>query len=176
MTELHEQMVQLLPKLRRFARGLTGSPGDGDELVQTTCERALRKIDAFEPGTRMDSWLYRMAQNLWYDQLRAKKVRGNVVEFSTIDSRQLEQNDGEDMQTRHENQRQLARVEAAMRTLADDQRVVLMLVCVEGHSYQEAADLLQIPKGTVMSRLARARQQLQKILASQSTAADQRSR
>ena len=74
--EIRNRMVELLPRLRRFAVALTGDLDQGDDLVQETCMRALSRVDQYQPGTRLDSWMYRIAQNLWLDRMRAKKVRG----------------------------------------------------------------------------------------------------
>src|SRR5947208_14365977 len=73
--ELRNRMVEILPRLRRFAVALTGDLDQGDDLVQETCMRALSRVDQWQPGTRLDSWMYRIAQNLWLDRMRAKKVR-----------------------------------------------------------------------------------------------------
>jgi RNA polymerase sigma-70 factor (ECF subfamily) len=73
--QLRAELVGLLPRLRRFAYGLAGSLEDGDDLVQGACERALRRLDQFQEGTRFDSWMYRIVQNLWIDQRRARQVR-----------------------------------------------------------------------------------------------------
>ena len=72
-----DQLVELLPRLRRFARGLTGSREEGDDVVQAACERALARRDQFEPGSRLDSWMYRIMQTVWIDQLR-KRRRGEI--------------------------------------------------------------------------------------------------
>ena len=72
-TDVRHEMILLLPRLRRFARALAGSREDADDLVQAACERALRAIDSWEPGSRLDSWMFRILRNLWIDQLRRKK-------------------------------------------------------------------------------------------------------
>ena len=74
-SQIRADLVRLLPRLRRFACGLTGSMDDGDDLVQSACERALARLDRFQPGTRLDSWMYRIMQNLWIDQCRARQAR-----------------------------------------------------------------------------------------------------
>jgi RNA polymerase sigma factor (sigma-70 family) len=73
--QVRAELVSLLPRLRRFAYGLTGSLDAGDDLVQSACERALMRLDQFQPGTRLDSWMYRIVQNLWIDQRRAQQAR-----------------------------------------------------------------------------------------------------
>ena len=151
--QLRSELVGLLPRLRRFAYGLAGSMEDGDDLVQGACERALRRLDQFQPGTRLDSWMYRIVQNLWIDQRRARQARPEAG-MEPTDLEALAVGDAE----RELNSRlALAGVQQAVATLPEEQRTILLLVCVEGLSYKAAAEVLEIPLGTVMSRLARAR-------------------
>ncbi len=148
-------MIELLPRLRRFAYALTGSMDHADDLVQDTCERALTRMDQWTPGTRLDSWMYRIAQNLWVDNRRAKKSRGDAIDIDTLHD--LAGTDGRRVT---EGRLTLMRVGEEMDRLSADQRVLIALVCVEGLTYREAAETLELPIGTVMSRLARARQAL----------------
>jgi len=161
MNEIREELVALLPRLRRFAYGLSGQRDDADDLVQAACERALERSDQWEPGTRLDSWMYRIIQNLWFDRLRSRKVRGDLVDIEAIEPRA-----DEHAHRAPELRSDLARVSDALQQLRPEHRELLMLVCVEELSYKEAAELLQIPMGTVMSRLARARLALHERLAS----------
>lgn len=155
MTDATQQMVALLPRLRRFAYALTGSKADGDDLVQASCEKALRALHQWTDGTRLDSWMYRIMQNAWIDQKRAQSRRAESVAFDQVP--ELVGRDGrDDMDSRMV----LDQVRRAMMELPKDQSVVLALVTVEGLSYQEAADVLELPIGTVMSRLARGRKRL----------------
>ena len=149
------ELVRLVPALRRFAYTLTGSRADADDLVQAACERALKNEDRFHPGTRMDSWLYRIVQNLWLDDHRRRGVRGTLV-----DPEQAGLSDGGRASREPEDRLMLARVRAAMIRLPEPQRAVLALVAVEGLSYRETAEVLDVPVGTVMSRLSRAREAL----------------
>jgi RNA polymerase sigma-70 factor, ECF subfamily len=153
--DLRVQLVALLPRLRRFAQALTGDRDKGDDLVQEACARALSRAHRWEPGTRLDSWMFRIAQNLWLDQRRAHKVRGDAVTISEAFAIA-----GEDGRVVTESRLTLREVEEGIAALAPDQQVVIALVCVEGLSYKEAADVLMVPIGTVMSRLARARRAL----------------
>jgi RNA polymerase sigma-70 factor (ECF subfamily) len=157
--EIRSRMVAALPRLRRFAYALTGNAELGDDLVQETYLRALSRIDRWQPGTRLESWLYRIAQNIWLDRVRAIKVRGEVVDIEVVNA--LPGTDG-----REEMDRQvtLEAVDAALNQLPHEQRAIVALVCIEGLSYKEAADITGVPIGTVMSRLARARQMLHAIL------------
>ena len=154
-----QEMIALLPRLRRFARALTGSHDEGDDLVQAACERALARLDQWQPGTRLDSWMYRIAQTIWIDRHRAAKARGQTVELETVSN--LVGRDGRrDVEVRL----MLGAISRAMSELPEEQRGVLVLVSVEGLSYREAAEVLAVPIGTVMSRLARARQRLHEMV------------
>lgn len=155
-------MIALLPRLRRFARGLSGSADDADDLVQGTCERALRAIGGWEPGTRLDSWMYRILRNLWIDQVR--RHHPESLDEQTVEIA------GEDGRTTVETRLTLADVRAGIARLPPDQREVLVLVCIEDLSYRQAADILDIPIGTVMSRLARGRSALGAALSGETDA------
>jgi RNA polymerase sigma-70 factor, ECF subfamily len=155
VTRFGDQLIAALPRLRRFARGLTGSVVDADDLVQAACERALARRHQFQEGTRFDSWMFRIVQTIWIDQLRARAVRkeeSEVVEVLT----------GSDAPMRRiEARLALDEVRLAVDRLSPEQRTALLLVTVEGLSYKEAAEVVQVPVGTIMSRLARARSALQ---------------
>jgi RNA polymerase sigma-70 factor, ECF subfamily len=153
--EVRERMVAVLPRLRRFAYALTGSAEQGDDLVQDACLRALSRIDQWQPGTRLDSWMYRIAQNIWLDRVRASKVRGEVVDVEVA-----EELVGSDGRVVTESELTLKAVDAALSRLTAEQRAVIALVCIEGVSYKQAAEIAGVPIGTVMSRLARARRAL----------------
>ena len=146
------ESIELLPRLRRFCMRLTGSSDAGDDLTQSTIERALSKLDHWQEGTRLDSWIFRIARNINIDEARA---RTRCTE--QFDSVATENAIGEDGRDITENRSTLACIRSALATLSDDQRALVMLVMVEGKSYREAAQKLDIPIGTVMSRIARAR-------------------
>jgi RNA polymerase sigma-70 factor, ECF subfamily len=154
-TRFGDQLIAVLPRLRRFARGLSGSVADADDLVQAACERALARQHQFQEGTRFDSWMFRIVQTIWIDQVRSRDVRkedGDVAEDRL----------GSDEPVRRVEARlALAEVRRALDRLPPDQRTALLLVTVEGLSYKEAAEVVQVPIGTIMSRLARARIALQ---------------
>lgn len=153
--ELRTRMVELLPRLRRFAVALTGDLDQADDLVQEACMRALSRVEQWQPGTRLDSWMYRIAQNLWLDRMRAKKVRGEQVDVESAEA--LAGPDGREVV---ESRLTLNAVSAAMAQLPNEQRLLIALVCIDGLSYKEAAEITETPIGTVMSRLARARREL----------------
>lgn len=147
-----QQLVEVIPRLRRFARSLTRSPADADDLAQAAIERALVHQASWKPGTRLDSWVYRIAQNLWRDELRAHRRRAESLEG--MDPA------GEDGRETFTRMIEVGEVAESYHRLPEEQRLVLSLVVLDGLSYQEAADVLEVPVGTVMSRLARARGRL----------------
>ena len=150
-----DQLIAVLPRLRRFARGLTGSVVEADDLVQAACERALARREQFQEGTRFDSWMFRIVQTIWIDQLRSRRVRKEEIDVA-------EARIGSDEPVRQAEARlALDEVRHAVDRLPPDQRAALLLVTVEGLSYKEAAEVVQVPVGTIMSRLARARLALQ---------------
>jgi len=149
------EMVALLPRLRAFALALTRSGEAADDLVQGACERALRGLDGYRAGTRLDSWLFRILHNLWIDGHRRRRPE------VPLDEPGLEAAlAGEDGRASLEARSTLAATRRAIALLPEEQRAVLVLVCVEDLSYRETAAVLGIPIGTVMSRLSRARQAL----------------
>lgn len=166
MDEIQSRMIELLPRLRRFSFALTGDMDKADDLVQDTCERALAHLNQWQPGTKLDSWMYRIAQNLWLDQYRARKVRR---EHGPLE--EAEHVAGSDGRTVTESRLTLKAVSDGISKLPPDQQVLVAMVCVEGLSYKEAAHALGVPIGTVMSRLARARQALYAALTEGPTAA-----
>ena len=154
------ELASLVPRLRRFAYALTGTKDDGDDVVQAACIKALERWDQFQPGTRLDSWVFRIIQTAWIDRVRWNQRRGPVV-----DPDDLPESSDEGIGARRaEGRLALDRVRAAMARLPEEQRAVLALVAIEGLSYAETAKVLSIPAGTVMSRLARARGRLADLL------------
>ncbi|MFQ5346352.1 MAG: RNA polymerase sigma factor [Rhodothalassiaceae bacterium] len=147
-------LVDAVPGVRRFAYALTGSAADADDLLQATLERALAKSHLFEAGTKLESWLFRLCRNIWIDEIRSRKSRGVAVEFD------IERGPAHDGEKGMEAAVTLAEVRTAMRGLSEEHRAILALVGIEGLTYKEAAAILDVPIGTVMSRLARARAQL----------------
>lgn len=157
--ETKGQLLAALPRLRRFTRALTGNGHDADDLVQTVCERAIRQIAQFTPGTRMESWLFRIAQTAWIDHARARRVRADHASAVLATSEEAGGGEHEAVDRVH-----IKRVDAALAALPEEQRSVLALVCVEELSYAEAAQVLGIPVGTVMSRLSRGRLALRQLV------------
>lgn len=126
--------------------------------MQEGCLRAFARLDQWQPGTRLDSWMFRIIHNIWIDQKRASKVRGTVIDLDLAP--EIAGPDGRDVVERRMT---LNRVLEAMDKLPQEHRELIALVSIEGVSYQEAAAILQIPIGTVTSRLVRARRALHAI-------------
>ena len=151
-----QQMMSLLPRLRRFARVLTQANSDADDLVQLTVEKCLRERAQWAEGSRLDSWMFTAMRNAWIDETRMRSRRRE----SAVAVGETEQvADGS--VASEELKVQAMSVRSAMAALPADQRIVVGLVLVDGMSYQEAAELLGIPEGTLTSRLSRARATLQ---------------
>jgi len=156
---LKYQLIGLIPRLRRFARGLTKDPDKADDLVQEACERALKKLNRYGKELRLESLLYRIIYNRWIDILRRRKTRLTKLivlseqnKFNSSDPHTADRLDGVlDLQT-------------ALDKLDDEQRAAIILIGVEGYSYAEAAAVLELPPGTVASRVARARAKLGELL------------
>jgi RNA polymerase sigma-70 factor (ECF subfamily) len=155
VVDIKTELVSLLPRLRRFAVGLTGNAEQADELVQAGCLKALERSDQWRPGTSLASWMFRILQTTWIDERRMLDRRNTVADTDAI-----ERLPGEDSARRHAARDTLRDVEREIAALPEEQRAVLLLICVEGLAYKEAAEVLDLPVGTVMSRLARARGRL----------------
>lgn len=155
--ELRAQIVTLLPRLRSIARAIAGNRDDGDDLLQAACEKVLTRLHQFEIGTRLDRWIIQILRTTHIDRMRRLQRRrhanltADIAEILPFDARVHEQ---------AEAREDLSIVRDAFAALPDDQRDVMALVVMDGMSYQDAAETLGIPQGTVMSRLARARRKL----------------
>ncbi len=152
--QFRNDLQGLLPRLRRFARSLTGSRDQADDLLQASCERALSRQHQWQPGTRLDSWVFTIMRSIRYNELRAVKIRTGGV------SLELDAEIADKRSRSPERDILHKEVFRLVNTLPDLQRAAILLVYVEGYKYQEAAKLLGIPIGTLMSRLARAKAQV----------------
>jgi len=151
-----EQIGTLLPRLRRFARALTRHPQDADDLVQLAVERALTRRQQWRPDSSLPNWMLTIVRNAWIDETRSRRRRYAILapaeDAADVVGRGLEA----DIES--------WAIQAALQRLPDEQRLAVALVLVEGLSYREAAQVLEVPIGTLTSRLARGRLALQAML------------
>ena len=159
---VRDEIVTLLPRLRRFARNLTRDPHDADDVVQIAVERALTRLGQWRSDARLDSWMFKIVRNAWIDELRSRGRRGKIFLAA-----EAGENIGTDSMAR---ETELLSVQSAMARLPEDQREAVSLVLVEGLPYREAAQVLDIPIGTLTSRLARGREALQALLGTEGEA------
>ncbi|WP_350334866.1 RNA polymerase sigma factor [Coralliovum pocilloporae] len=150
-------LPEILPRLWRFAMVLSGRRDVADDLVQATCVRALERAHQFQPGTRIDRWTFTILSSIWKNQLRSEKIRQGQ---GFVDPEDVLVEDGN---RKIEANIFLQQVLKEVQALPEAQRVTVLLVYVEGLSYREASEVLDIPIGTVMSRLSSARASLGKL-------------
>jgi len=157
LDEFESALAGLLPRLRRFAHGLARDAVDADDLTQRTAERALRARAQWQPGTSLDAWAYRIMRNLWIDTTRSRQRQDKVI---LAEEQGLDRGEAGDAEGRVE----LHFLMRALDRLPDEQREAVALVLIEGLSYAEAAEVLDVPQGTLTSRLVRGRQALVRML------------
>jgi RNA polymerase sigma-70 factor (ECF subfamily) len=162
-SEFQTEIVACIPALRRYARGLLHDRELADDLVQDTLERAWGRLGLFRRGSEMRPWLFSIMHNLFVDRMRRPGVSR---ELSSGDDLPEVADRGSPADRLH-----VRDLDRALQRLSPEQREVLLLVGVEELGYQEAADVLGIPIGTVMSRLSRARERLRAELEGRSTPA-----
>jgi len=155
LAAFEDELLGLVPRLRRFAQALSRNAADADDLCQASLEKALNARAQWQPGTRMDSWMYRIMRNCWIDTARS---RTRAAETFLPEEAGLEI--GDDGARAIEARVGLGEVAAAMDRLPDEQREAVILVMVEGYSYKEAAEIVGCPVGTLNSRLVRGRDAL----------------
>lgn len=149
-----QKLLGLIPRLRRYARALVGERAAADDLVQDTLERAWGKLHLYRPGSDMRAWLFTVMHNVYVNQARAARPVQPIDEEMPELARDAPQ---QDALLVRDLERSLAR-------LPSEQREVLLLVALEDLSYEQAARAIGIPIGTVMSRLARAREKLRAMM------------
>jgi RNA polymerase sigma-70 factor (ECF subfamily) len=154
--QVRHHIVELLPRLRRFARTIARNVHDADDLVQFAIERALLKHEQWRPELKFDGWMFGIMRNAWIDEVRSRARRDRI--FAPEEAGVTVGHDGSESQVR------LLAVQRAVAELPEGQRLAVGLVLVEGLSYKEAAEVLDVPIGTLTSRLARGRETLQAIL------------
>jgi RNA polymerase sigma-70 factor (ECF subfamily) len=152
---LCNELPTLLPRLWRFALRLAGDPHDAEDLVQRACVRALERQHQLQPGTSTLSWLFSIVHSVWLNEVRAQQIRRHG---SIQWSEELADSVADPTTPSPETYTLHRQIISAVERLPDAQRAVMLLVAFEGLSYREAAGVLDVPIGTVMSRLARARQ------------------
>lgn len=166
---LRQTLPAVLPRLRRFARTLTNHVHDADDLAQIAIERALLRAAQWRPPAAgatpeqieaaVRSWMFGIVKNAWLDSLRSRKRERAVV--AGIDGIDGVDDVADDSHVAAEDRLSIA---AAMQRLPAEQRLAVSLVLVEGLSYKEAADVMEVPVGTVTSRLSRGREALAALL------------
>ena len=140
-----------LARLWRYALTLSGARDVAEDLVQEACLRAIERAHQFQPGSRLDRWLFSILRSIWFNEIRARRVRAGE---GTLDASETLYFDGaQEIETNIS----AAQVLRALGRLPQAQREAVLLVYAEGYSYREAADLFGVPIGTIMSRLAAAR-------------------
>lgn len=150
-----EELTALLPRLRRFARGLARDATDADDLCQQTLERALKSRQSWQEGSRLDAWVYRIMRNQWIDEARARARRAHTFAHEEEGTGVGAPGDRD-----AENLVELGNVGRALARLSHEQREAVVLVLVEGFAYKEAAEIIGVPQGTLTSRLGRGREAL----------------
>ncbi len=149
------QAMEYIPRLRRYARALTGDAGAADDLVQDTLERALVKQALWREGTDLRAWLFTVMHNVFVNQVRSAAVSRTV---------QLDDSMPDRPQPQSTDRLEIRDLDAAMQALPEEQRAVVLLVGLEQMTYDEAAHVLEVPIGTVMSRLSRGRERLRRLM------------
>ena len=156
-----EQVGTLLPRLRRFARALTRHPQDADDLVQLAVERALTRSTPWRPDSSLTNWMLAIVRNAWIDETRSRRRRDAVL---------VPENEAAEVgDTGTDRDIEWWSIQSALGRLPEEQRLAVALVLIEGLSYREAAQVMEVPIGTLTSRLARGRMALQSMLADQVT-------
>jgi RNA polymerase sigma-70 factor (ECF subfamily) len=163
--ELRRNIAALLPRLRRFGVALAGSPEQGDDIVQAAIEKVLAKADQWQVGTSLESWTFKIMQNVWRDELRRRRTDERKQTLNSAGNEEMV--DGPNVA---ETMLMLTKTRACFARLPEEQRLALALVVLDGRSYREAADQLDIPIGTLMSRLSRGRDALRRMIEDDKTA------
>jgi RNA polymerase sigma-70 factor, ECF subfamily len=156
-----EDLVELIPRLRRYARALVGDRASADDLVQDTLERAWAKLHLYRRGTDLRAWLFTVMHNVHVNKVRATRVTDTLEDELPELAQRASQ--GDTLLVRD--------LDRAIARLPSEQRAVLLLVTLEEMRYEEVARALGIPIGTVMSRLSRAREKLRMMMLGQGAAA-----
>ena len=157
MTEFARLLEAQLPRLRRYARALTRDPSRADDLVQDTLVRALAKQHLYQDGTNLRAWLFTLMHNQHVNDVRRNVREGDSLDVDTVATHLVAVTDPT-------ASRQLRELDEAIGKLAMEQRQVILLIGLEGMSYEETAAILDVPVGTVRSRLSRGREALRRLM------------
>ena len=157
MTTFHRQVEEQIPRLRRYARALTRNPERADDLVQDTLVRALAKQHLWQPDTNLRAWLFTLMHNQNVNNVRQSIREGLTVDIESVSNALTATTDPT-------ASRQLDELDRALGQLPDEQRQVILLIGLEGMSYGETATILDVPIGTIRSRLSRGRDVLRRLL------------
>ena len=160
LDDFQRLLIELLPRLRRLARALTPQGADADDLVQTAVERGLERRAQWRPGTRLDAWMFTIMKNAWIDEARARSRRDRLAAPP-----EAAETAPDPLSPTLELRLEADAVRRAVAGLPEDQRLAVALVLVEGLSYAEAAEVMEVPQGTLTSRLGRGRVALMAALA-----------
>lgn len=157
MNDRQKAILAEIPRLRRYARSLMRDADRADDLVQDSLERAFVRLGNWQTGENPRRWLFTIMHNIFIDTVRKDRRRGETVNHSELETSQSQGADQHDKLVVRD-------VLEALQRIDPDRRAALMLVAVEGFSYAEAADILEVPAGTLMSRIARGRAELRRVL------------
>lgn len=154
LDQINKEIPTTFSKLWRYCLAITSNTDRANDLAQAACLKAIEKADLFQPGTHFDRWIFRIAQRLWFNEMRSEAVRrgGGLLKIEEIDLPDKNSDPEANLFARQ--------VLLQVMELPEAQRATVMLVYVEGYSYAEASEVLDIPIGTVMSRLSAARTKL----------------
>ncbi|MEW6255351.1 MAG: sigma-70 family RNA polymerase sigma factor [Pseudomonadota bacterium] len=162
MKALRDQVLDLLPALRAFARSLTRNRTEADDLVQETLLKALSNIEKFDPGTNLRAWLFTILRNTYYTEIRKRRRESDGI--STLAQQDSNMGPGQEWAVT------LRSLKEALELLPSDQREALVLVGAAGLSYEEAADVCGCALGTIKSRVNRARAKLLTLMGAEVSA------
>ena len=158
MDDKRTAILAEIPRLRRYARTLLRGKDSSDDLVQDTLERALAKMENWQTGENPRRWLFTIMHHLFVDQTRRRSRRGENTMLSLDDNEALGQ------PSQQQETAESREILDALAALSPERRAAIVLVGVEGFSYAEAAAMLEVPAGTVMSRIARGREEMRRLL------------
>lgn len=155
MPDDQAQLLACIPRLRRYARALVGDRAGADDLVQDTLERGWQKLASWRHGSDMRAWLFSIMHNLRMDQLRKPVLANEVLEQDSLQTA---------MTDSQSHGLEIRDLQSALALLPLEQRQIVLLVALEQMTYEEVAQTLALPLGTVMSRLSRGREKLRTLM------------